>query len=180
MITCCAAVCCLAFLRGLSTVSAFPRPSCCVYHRYSGSLGQWPDFPTHLCYCIMAAKRGGLCLRSNSASTVIRRLIPFLRTPWWSRRQRAGSLLNTLIASALRSCEADQLKASNQAASALPQQMALILVRPAVIEYLARAERMHARARSHSVDKAPIVSAPRHLIDMVRQAMEEAISAQRQ
>jgi pimeloyl-ACP methyl ester carboxylesterase len=38
------------------------------------------------------------------------------------------------------------------------------------------AERMHARVRSHPVDHAPIVTAPGLVVDIVREAIGEAIS----
>jgi pimeloyl-ACP methyl ester carboxylesterase len=38
------------------------------------------------------------------------------------------------------------------------------------------AERMHARVRSHPVDHAPIVTAPSLVVDIIRQAIGEAIS----
>jgi pimeloyl-ACP methyl ester carboxylesterase len=38
------------------------------------------------------------------------------------------------------------------------------------------AERMHARVRSHPVDHAPIVSAPGLVVDIIREAIGEAIS----
>src|SRR5271157_6153161 len=38
------------------------------------------------------------------------------------------------------------------------------------------AERMHARVRSHPVDHAPIVTAPGLVVDIIRQAIGEAIS----
>src|SRR5579863_59555 len=38
------------------------------------------------------------------------------------------------------------------------------------------AERMHARVRSHSVDHAPIVTAPDLVVDIIREAIGEAIS----
>jgi pimeloyl-ACP methyl ester carboxylesterase len=39
------------------------------------------------------------------------------------------------------------------------------------------AERMHARVRSHPVDHTPIVTAPGLVVDVIREAMGEAISA---
>ena len=38
------------------------------------------------------------------------------------------------------------------------------------------AERMHARARSHPVDHAPIVTAPELVVDIIREAIGQAIS----
>jgi pimeloyl-ACP methyl ester carboxylesterase len=38
------------------------------------------------------------------------------------------------------------------------------------------AERMHARIRSHPVDHAPIVTAPGLVVDIIREAIEQAIS----
>ena len=38
------------------------------------------------------------------------------------------------------------------------------------------AERMRARVRSHPVDHAPIVTAPGLVVNIIREAIEEAIS----
>ena len=38
------------------------------------------------------------------------------------------------------------------------------------------AERMHARVRSHPLDHALMVSAPELVVDIIRQAINEAIS----
>ena len=38
------------------------------------------------------------------------------------------------------------------------------------------AERMHARVRSHPVDHTPIVTAPRLVVDVIREAIGDAIS----
>ena len=38
------------------------------------------------------------------------------------------------------------------------------------------AERMHAQVRSHPVDHTPIVTAPSLVVDIIRQAIGEAIS----
>jgi hypothetical protein len=38
------------------------------------------------------------------------------------------------------------------------------------------AARMHAQARSHPVDHAPIVGAPGLLVDIIREAIKESIS----
>jgi hypothetical protein len=38
------------------------------------------------------------------------------------------------------------------------------------------AERMHARVQSHAVDHTPIVTAPGLVVDIIRQAIGEAIS----
>jgi hypothetical protein len=37
------------------------------------------------------------------------------------------------------------------------------------------AERMHARARSHPVDHTPIVTAPGLVVDIIREAIREAM-----
>jgi hypothetical protein len=39
------------------------------------------------------------------------------------------------------------------------------------------AERMHARVRSHPVDHAPIVTAPGLVVDVIHEAIGDAISA---
>jgi hypothetical protein len=39
------------------------------------------------------------------------------------------------------------------------------------------AERMHARVRSHFVDHTPIVTAPGLVVDIIREAIRETVSA---
>jgi hypothetical protein len=39
------------------------------------------------------------------------------------------------------------------------------------------ADRMHARVRSHPVDHTPIVTAPGLVVDIIREAIRETISA---
>jgi hypothetical protein len=39
------------------------------------------------------------------------------------------------------------------------------------------ADRMKARVRSHTVDHAPMVTAPKPIVDIIREAIEESLSA---